>query len=127
MARVLVIDDDPIVRTLVSNLLEARGHDVSVAADGRLGMKAIEASGAYDLIITDMVMPNQEGMETIVAIRRSHPRIPVLAISGSRTVGQRGDYLDAARMFGAAATLPKPIVPEVLVEAVERLLGKASS
>ena len=126
MAHLLVIDDDPTVLALCSGLLEARGHSVSVACDGRVGIKAIDESDDYDLVITDMVMPNQEGMETIGIIRRAHPRIPILAISGSRTVGQRGDYLDAARMLGATATLPKPIVPDALVATIERLLAQSS-
>jgi CheY-like chemotaxis protein len=122
MARMLVIDDDPSVRSLVSGLLEACGHSVVVAENGRAGMRAFEKD-RIDLVVTDIVMPEQEGIATISAIRRLSPTVPILAISGSNTVGRYGDYLHAAEVLGASATLPKPLRPDDLIETIDRLLG----
>ena len=122
MARMLVIDDDPSVRSLVSGLLEACGHSVVVAENGRAGMRAFEKD-RIDLVVTDIVMPEQEGIATISAIRRLSPTVPILAISGSNTVGRYGDYLQAAEVLGASATLPKPLRPDDLIETIDRLLG----
>jgi CheY-like chemotaxis protein len=124
MARVLVIDDDPTVRSLISGLLEAQSHTVSLAADGHAGV-ALFDQGGIDLVITDLVMPVQEGIATIGAIRRLNSTVPVLAISGSTTRGRYGDYLNAAELLGATATLTKPLDPESLMETVERLLRPA--
>jgi CheY-like chemotaxis protein len=122
MARILVIDDDPVIRALAASSLEARGHSVIEAADGQAGMKVFE-QGQTDLVVTDIVMPVQEGIATIGAIRRLSPTMPILAISGSNTVGRYGDYLHAAEVLGASATLPKPFSTDSLVEIVERLLS----
>ena len=122
MARILVIDDDPTIRSLVSGLLEARGHTVIVARDGRIGMEIFSA-GNVDLVITDIVMPEQEGIATIGSIRRLSSTIPILAISGSNTVGRYGDYLHVAEELGANAGLKKPLDPDRLVETIDRLMG----
>jgi CheY-like chemotaxis protein len=121
MARILVIDDDPVIRVLMSSSLEARGHCVLEAADGQAGVKMFDRD-RIDLVVTDIIMPVQEGIATIGAIRRLSPSVPILAISGSNTVGRYGDYLHAAKVLGATASLPKPFSPENLIETVERLL-----
>ncbi len=122
MARILVIDDDRSVRSLISGLLETCGHSVAAAENGRVGMKAFEKD-RIDLVVTDIVMPEQEGIATISAIRRLSPTVPILAISGSNTVGRYGDYLHAAGILGASATLAKPLRPDDLIETIDRLLG----
>jgi two-component system, chemotaxis family, chemotaxis protein CheY len=121
MARILVIDDDPTIRCLVSGLLEARGHSVIAEPDGLAGMRVFERE-RIDLVVTDIVMPVQEGIATIGAIRRLSPTVPILAISGSNTVGRYGDYLHAAAVLGASATLPKPLAPDQFIETIDRLL-----
>jgi CheY-like chemotaxis protein len=125
MARLLVIDDDPTIRALVVGLLGEHGHSVVEAVDGRAGV-AIFAKQEFDLVVTDIVMPEQEGIETIGAIRRLSRAVPILAISGSATVGGTGDYLRAAAALGASATLQKPFVADVLVATIERLLASAA-
>lgn len=122
MGHVLVIDDDLVVLSLVSGILEAHGHTVIRAQDGLAGMK-IFRRGRFDLVITDIVMPNQEGISTICDIRSASPGIPILAISGSRAEGRYGVYLDLAMDLGANATLSKPITVDGLMTAVARLLG----
>jgi CheY-like chemotaxis protein len=125
MARILVIDDDPTIRCLIAGLLEARGHSVVTEQDGRAGARAFDL-GRMDLVVTDLVMPIQEGIATISAIRRLSPTVPILAITGSHTIGRYGSYLDAAELLGATATLPKPLEPDRLIETVGRLLRPES-
>ncbi|HEV2676251.1 MAG TPA: response regulator [Aliidongia sp.] len=122
MARVLIIDDDPTVRSLVGGIVEAMGHSIVEARDGRAGV-ATFSRGDIDLVVTDIVMPEQEGIETIGAIRRLNRAVPILAISGSATVGGAGDYLRAAAALGASATLQKPFRPEHFSDAIARLLA----
>jgi len=122
MAHVLVIDDDMVVLSLVSSILEAHGHTVAIAQDGRAGEK-IFGESRVDLVITDIVMAGQEGMATIRALRRASPKLPILAMSGSNTMGRYGSYLDAAKLLGATATLPKPITVDGLMQVVDRLLA----
>jgi len=122
MGHVLVIDDDRVVLALVSGILEAHGHQVSTAQDGRAGMNVF-SNHHVDLVVTDIVMPGQEGMATIGAIRRVSPKVPILAMSGSSTQGRYGSYLDAATLLGANATLAKPITIDGLMTAVDRLLA----
>ena len=125
MARILVIDDDPTIRSLVSGILERSGHSIVEAIDGRAGL-AIFARESFDLVVTDIVMPEQEGIETIGAIRRLNRAVPILAISGSATIGGSGDYLRAAAALGASGTLQKPFALDAIVEAVEQLLAGSS-
>jgi len=122
MGRVLVIDDDPTIRSLVAGILESRGHSLVQAIDGRAGI-ALFVKENFDLVVTDIVMPEQEGIETITAIRRVNRTVPILAISGSATIGGSGDYLRAAAALGASATLQKPFNPEAFLATVEKLLA----
>jgi len=125
MARVLIIDDDPTILLLVAGLLESNGHTFVQAVDGRAGA-ALFAKDAFDLIVTDIVMPEQEGIETITAIRRVNRTVPILAISASATIGGRGDYLRAAAALGASATLRKPFAPDDFLAIVARLLSESN-
>ena len=126
MGHILVIDDDRVVLSLVSGILEAHGHSVTTAQDGRAGMEVF-GRRHVDLVVTDIVMPGQEGMATISAIRRRSPKVPILAMSGSNTQGRYGSYLDAATLLGANATLLKPITVPGLMGAVDRLLAPKGS
>ena len=87
------------------------------AGDGRSGMSKLERH-AIDLVITDLVMPEQEGLETLRHLRQTRPELPVIAISGAFG----GSFLKTARRFGAIATLPKPIDAEDLLRAVRQAL-----
>jgi DNA-binding response OmpR family regulator len=122
MARVLVIDDDRVFTTLVAEALAAAGHRVDVAADGRQGIVAVRTT-RFDAVVTDIIMPDQEGIETIRLIRRSDPELPILAMSGG---GLRLsiDLLQMARAIGADDTISKPFLPSELVRRVEALLSR---
>jgi DNA-binding response OmpR family regulator len=118
MADILVIDDEEALRRLIVRILRAEGHAVREAANGREGLRLFrEAPPA--LLITDIVMPDQEGIETIIELRREAPDFPILAISG----GGEGIYLRMAAGVGATETLAKPFGADELVAAVERLLA----
>lgn len=120
MARILVIDDDEVVRMLLTRVLESDGHTVVTAADGRKGV-ALFSADPPDLVITDIYMPNQEGLATIMELRRNHPGVKIVAISGG---GSRAsmDILPVAEALGAVLTLRKPLnFPEVR-EVVQELL-----
>lgn len=102
--RVLVVDDDPAVRDVVTSMLETAGYSVTQAGDGRQALLILSQS-QIDVVITDLVMPEQEGIETIKLIRRDFPRTRVIAMSGAFG----GDYLRIAGYLGAHGTLAKPL------------------
>lgn len=102
MARILVIDDEYEVRSTIRLMLEREGHDVVEALDGQEGIEHFLKDSA-DLIITDILMPNQDGIETLLQLHADHPDIPVIVISGNAA-----EHLDLAKEFGAHSVIPKP-------------------
>jgi DNA-binding response OmpR family regulator len=123
--RILIIEDDTEVRDLLSILLSRAGYEISVASDGIEGIHAYRTDPA-DLIITDLVMPGKEGLETIVDLRREFPDLKIIAISGGGLDGQ-SNYLNAARLCGATMTFRKPFKNQEIVDAVDGLLTKKNS
>ncbi len=120
MATILVIDDDAAMRRLILRVLRARGHDLLEAENGEAGI-ALMQDGKPDLIITDILMPQKEGIETIREILGRSPGAKIIAISGGGS--QNLMFLDAAKTFGAHAALAKPFRPEDLIETVDRVLA----
>lgn len=118
MAFILVIDDDPDTREVLKGTLEAAGHEVALATDGKQGVQMYRARRA-DLVITDLYMPGQEGLETIKQLRMEFPEIRVVAMSGKPT---GGTMLSVAQRLGAVAVLAKPFLPAELLSAVEQAL-----
>jgi DNA-binding response OmpR family regulator len=121
MARILVIDDDPQVQDMLKQFLERAGYEVGVAPDGNAGLILHRAHPA-DLIITDIVMPGKEGLETIMECRRDFPAVRIIAISGGGKIGPH-DYLNTARAMGAQRTFSKPFDLQELLAAVRELLS----
>lgn len=121
MAHILVVDDDPVLRQVITLALEGAGHSVLRCENGR---KAVEflSHQAADLLITDIIMPEMDGVETVRAVRRLQPQLPILAISGGGSFDP-GDYLGLAQAFGATEVLPKPFLPAQLIERVAKLLA----
>ena len=117
-ASVLIVDDDPAILKLLSSVLGAAGYEVAEASDGRQAMKLFRERPS-DLMITDLIMPDQEGVETITKLRRDYPRLKIIAISGA--IG--GRYLRVAELLGADTVLQKPFTPQVLLDTVRKLLG----
>lgn len=121
MAIVLVVDDDPTIRAIVTELLRDEQHAIIEAADGDEALRALDANPA-ELVVLDMLMPNRDGLETILEIRRRHPGVRILAISSGGNIGV-GNLLNMARVFGADETLAKPLSFVTFAETVDRLLG----
>jgi CheY-like chemotaxis protein len=116
----LVIDDDDLVRDTIVRILERKGYQVLVAGDGARGLQ-IFRSERPDLVITDIIMPEKEGLETIREIRDEWPDTKIIAISGGARIGNM-DFLDVAGKLGASEIIPKPFDPTDLVMLVSRCL-----
>jgi DNA-binding NtrC family response regulator len=124
MTRILVIDDDPEIREILEQTLTAAGFEVGVAADGREGVNLCRAKPA-EVVITDLFMPNQEGLETIVELRKEFPRTAIIAMSGWSDAAST--MLSIARRLGAVGSLEKPFLPKQLIEAVDKALHPEKS
>src|SRR5215471_8987285 len=104
MAKILVVDDDPGMRRATCRILQDAGHEVTACEDGRTAIERI-AKAPPELLITDIFMPEVEGLETIRNARALRPGMPIIAMSGFSS--EQGDYLEIAAKFGADATLKK--------------------
>jgi len=121
VAKILVIDDDVIVRETIAQILEDRGHRVLSAEDGKRGVAAFRAERP-DLVVTDIIMPEQEGIETITEIRALAPQARIIAISGGGRIGNT-DFLKIARHLGACDVVAKPFDPDDLASRIDRCLA----
>ena len=121
MARIIIIDDEPGILRVACLALEAAGHAVAAYPDGRGGIAHIKRDPP-DLLVTDLFMPEMEGLETIRLARDLQAQMPIIAISG--VFVESGGYLEIAEKFGAMATLKKPFRPADLVDLVARLLAE---
>ncbi len=126
MASILVIDDDPAVRTTIKLILEREGHAVAVAPEGRAGLAMLDADG-ISLLICDIFMPGMDGFETLREVRKHRPELPVIVISGSTSIfdslENAPDFLAIAIKLGAVRGMRKPFRPNDLVDAVRDCLG----
>ena len=126
MARILVVDDDAMIRVVVKDILERRGHAVVLAECGHDGAEAIEAY-AFDIAIVDIFMPGMNGLETIKTFRQSAPRLPIIVMSGYAfrdAGGPAPDFLRMAVDLGAAACVRKPFSPADLLHAVQTCMAR---
>ncbi len=121
MARILVIDDEREIRSLIKQMLELSGHEVQDAPDGMVALKLHKENPA-DLIITDIFMPKKEGIETILELKRDFPDLKIIAMSGGGSLDPEG-YLGTAKTIGADRIFEKPFPLEDLVQAVHELLN----
>lgn len=121
MARILLIDDDEQVRNMLRMRLSRAGHEVIEAGDGREALEKFRAEPT-ELIITDIVMPEKEGLEVIMEICRDYPKVNVIAISGGGRI-DASSYLDMATKFGAKHVFSKPVDWEKLQKAIDELLA----
>ncbi|MFM9863924.1 MAG: response regulator [Micropepsaceae bacterium] len=124
MARVLIIDDDELFIKLMVHALKQRGHEVEFALDGLAGCRMFSAS-QFDVVVCDIVMPEQEGVETIKIIRRARPDVGIIAISGGLSLSHTTniDVLHIAGQFGADTTLKKPFQLSELTTTVDGVLA----
>ena len=122
MARILLVDDNLDLITAVAELLCGASHAVTTAANGRKALELLE-DNAYDLVITDIIMPEMEGIETIMNMRKKYPALKVVAMSGGGRISPE-EYLVIARKLGVAQTLTKPFSGKELNEAVDKALSQ---
>lgn len=118
--RILVIDDDEQMRTLLRQVMEWAGYQVVEASNGREGMR-LQKQVMADLVITDLIMPEQEGLETITELKNRYAKTKIIAISGGGRIGPEA-YLPAAKELGADKVFSKPFDVKELAEAVKELL-----
>jgi CheY-like chemotaxis protein len=126
VASVLVVDDEPAVRMTIKLVLERAGHRVSVAPDGRAGLKAL-AAGGIDLLVVDLFMPGMDGLEMLRDVRKHQAELPVIVISGTSldAPGQTApDFLAMAVKLGAVSSLQKPFKPRDITAAVDACLAR---
>ena len=122
MARILIIDDDADLGALLGQALQTAGHEVVLAADGKEGVEQHRTRPA-ELVITDMYMPSQAGLETIIQLRKESPTVRIIAMCGKSTAMP---MLSAAQRLGAIQVLQKPFVGDEVLTAVERALRTES-
>ena len=121
MAHILVIDDDMYMRKVIQQMLERKGHTVVVEEDGVKGVRRYQKE-SFDLVITDIVMPEKEGLETIQELKQVAPGVKIIAVSGGALKGPPKGYLALAKQFGAMETIEKPFSWKQLIETVNHVL-----
>lgn len=121
MARILIIDDEERIRTIIRKILTGAGHEVVEAENGAVGTELFGES-EFDLVVTDLIMPEKEGIETILHLREVNADVPILVVSGGHSFDTSGP-LEDAELLGANASLAKPFSIEQLTETVDALLG----
>ncbi len=121
MKRILVIDDDTQIREMLREILEREGYEIEDAENGKDAL-AIQQARPCDLIITDLIMPEQDGVETIMEFTQRDPAVKIIAISGGGRIGPR-DYLEMAEALGAKKTFYKPFKRQEILAAVSELLN----
>lgn len=125
MPRILVIDDNDAFRSTICLWLKHHGYEVTQAANGREGMEML-AKSSPDIILTDILMPEQDGLETIQAVRKLQPNLRIVAMSGGMLDG-RVDFLPIASKFGADHVMPKPFSGSELLLVLEKVLASGSN
>lgn len=120
---ILVVDDEDELREIVRRVLADAGHRVMTAEDGNSASRLI-SNEVFDLVITDVIMPERDGMQVITELRRKHPRVRVIAMSGGGHV-PRAQYLKMARGLGAHAVLEKPFTASELTQAIATALSSS--
>lgn len=130
MPRILLIDDDDMVRSLILTVLQDAGYDVAVAVDGLEALDQVRRQ-AFDLVLCDVFMPRLDGIATLTELRRIDERLPVVMMTAgspqARRIGRREntDYLALARSLGATGTIEKPFRPHQLAGLVQQVLVAA--
>lgn len=114
---ILIVDDDPQLRLMLRHVLMRDGYDVDEAEDGRVAVDKITGRGVYDLILMDIIMPNKEGIETILELRKKRPDLKIIAMSGGARA-HSFDPLALARDVGANFSIAKPFEPAAIRDMV---------
>ncbi len=124
MKKILIIDDDHHILLMIKKMLERAGFEVDLASNGNEGLELFRKMPA-ELVITDIIMPEKEGLETILEMRRLEPDLKIIAMSGGGNISA-DNYLETAKIFGASLVLEKPFSQNTMILAVTDLLGTPS-
>lgn len=120
---VLIIDDDPYFVEMLSEMLEKEDFQVFTAPDGIQGTALFkDNAGQIDLVLTDIIMPDKEGIETIIDLKKTHPDVKIIAMSGGGRIGPQ-TYLQCAKELGADHAIEKPFSRKTLLDTISRLLS----
>lgn len=128
MAKILVVDDDPVMQMTIRLLLERAGYSIVVADDGHKGLAEFR-TGLFDLVCLDIFMPTMDGLETMRLLREQRPEVPIIAMSGRPMTPEstmEPDFLAMATKLGAVRGLVKPFKPAVLLETVADCVAAAT-
>lgn len=125
MAKILVVDDEPSLRTMLTHMLEQDNHEVVVAEDGEQGL-SLYRENLPDLVISDLVMPNKNGIDMILELKKEYPELRLIAISGGGGITGAFDYLPTAKLVGANAILKKPFGIKELRKSLHDILDVTS-
>jgi CheY-like chemotaxis protein len=117
MASILLVEDDIQLRSMLKIVLDRAGHEVQEAGNGKEALELYTKSPA-DLIVTDLVMPDKEGLETIMEFRRSYPDVKIIAMSGGGRTGAQ-NYLELAKKFGADYIVTKPFSNKEILDGIQ--------
>jgi DNA-binding response OmpR family regulator len=121
MAKILLIDDDTQILSVMTSFLKREQHEISTAANGKQGIRHLE-SGQFDLVITDVLMPEQDGLEVLMWLKKQRHRARVIAISGGSMANEQNELLHMCKLLSADKVLPKPVDFETLTSAVREVL-----
>jgi len=122
MSRILIVDDEENIRFVLAQALRKEGYDVFEAGDGDEALKMLEGQ-AVDLVVTDLLMPNREGLETIMEIQMNWPQTKIIAMSGGGRV-KNTDFLSVAHKLGAKAVMKKPFSMAKFRDTVARVINE---
>lgn len=125
MARIMIVDDDHEIRQSLLLILKNAGYEVIGASNGEEALEAFKKTPS-DLVITDIIMPEKNGIEMIFQFKCEHPGVKIIAISGGGMLLPQ-DYLNMARSAGVSHTFKKPFDPDKMLDAVKEILGQSDS
>ncbi|HEX6957916.1 MAG TPA: response regulator [Ferrovibrio sp.] len=122
MAQILLVEDEILLRDSLQLMLQTAGHSVVTAENGARALDQAARHDGFDVVITDILMPETDGLEAIMLLRRNSRNVRIVAISGGGRT-RNMDLLEYAKSFGADAVLAKPFRPDQLLAAIDRVLG----
>ena len=122
MSRILIVEDTRLMRDSLVDVLGAAGHTVATADNGADAVEMVAAGAAFDLIVTDIIMPEMDGIQAIIEIQSLQPEARIVAISGGSARLEKAQGLETARRLGAIAVLEKPFEVDTLLAAIEAAL-----
>jgi len=119
MSRILIVEDTKLMRDSLVDVLSAAGHEIVTADNGLLAVEQVAAGSRFDIIITDIIMPEMDGIQTILELQTMLPEARIIAISGGSARMDKAQGLETASRLGAVAVLEKPFEVDALLDAIE--------